>query len=248
VLAATDGIEGHARVRGDDNAWGFNIGAMFQVGQGTTFGLHYRSSIDYSVTGTARFDSPAILSPVGASIVNAATATGGPLANGPVFVDLQLPEVATASLRHKIGTSIEVLADVAWTGWSSVQELRVVRSSGETLSNTPEEWSDSWRYALGGTYQVVSRLKLRAGVAHDQTPVPDSTRTPRLPDVDRTWLAVGSQWKMSEAIALDLAYAHLFSGEVPLDQDAGNPAVNALLVGEQSSDVDIVSLQISVGF
>ena len=42
-----------------------------------------------------------------------------------------------------------LLADVAWTGWSSVQELRIVRDSGATASVTPERWRDTWRYALG---------------------------------------------------------------------------------------------------
>jgi long-subunit fatty acid transport protein len=47
---------------------------------------------------------------------------------------------------------------------------------------------------------------------------------------------------------MDFGYAHLFSDTVPLDQDAGNAAVSALLNGRQHSDVDIVSAQLVYRF
>jgi long-subunit fatty acid transport protein len=34
---------------------------------------------------------------------------------------------------------------------ASDPELRIVRDSGATVSVTPEQWHDTWRYALGGT-------------------------------------------------------------------------------------------------
>lgn len=120
-----------------------------------------------------------------------------------------------------------MLADVAWTDWSSVQELRIVRDSGATASVTPERWSDTWRFALGATYAMNDRVTLRAGVALDETPVPDDTRTPRLPDSDRTWVAIGAHWEISPALLMDFGYAHLFSDTVSLDQDTENVAASA---------------------
>ena len=92
------------------------------------------------------------------------------------------------------------------------------------------------------------RVTLRAGVAFDETPVPDSTRTPRLPDSDRTWVALGARWQPSPALLMDFGYAHLFSETVPLDQDADNVAASGLLNGEQHSDIDIVSAQLVYRF
>jgi len=112
------------------------------------------------------------------------------------------------------------------------------------VSLTPEHWRDTWRYALGGTYAMNDSLMLRAGVALDETPVPDATRTPRLPDTDRTWVAIGARWQPSPSLLMDFGYAHLFSDTVPLNQDAGNVAASALLNGEQHSDIDIVSAQL----
>jgi long-chain fatty acid transport protein len=176
------------------------------------------------------------------------SAPGAPLSSGPAKVDLKLPDSATLSLQHRFGEKFAVLADVAWTGWSSIQELRIVRDSGATVSVTPERWRDTWRYALGGTYAINDSFTLRAGVAFDETPVPDETRTPRLPDTDRTWVAIGARWQPSPAVLMDFGYAHLFSDTVPLDQDAGNAAASALLNGNQHSDIDIVSAQLVYRF
>lgn len=247
LLAANAGLEGHTRVRGDDSAWGYNAGVLFTFSPDTRLGLAYRSSIEYDLRGSARFTVPAITNLTGAAIVAAASASGGALAIGPVRVALEVPDSAIASLSHRIG-NIELLADVAWTGWSSIQELRVVRDSGATLSVTPEQWRDTWRYALGATYRMNDSWKLRGGVAYDETPVPDETRTARLPDGDRKWLAVGTQWTPAEGTVIDFGYAHLFTDDVSLNQDDGNASVYGLLNGQQQSSVDIVSVQVARRF
>jgi long-chain fatty acid transport protein len=248
LLAANAGLEGSARVRGDDYAWGYNLGVLFELGDATRVALAYRSSLDYEVEGSASFVAPTATNPAGAAIIAAATGPNGSLATGPATVALELPDSALLSLRQGIGDKLELLADAAWTGWSSVQELRVVRESGVTLSVTPEEWEDTWRFALGGTYALRPDLKIRAGVAYDESAVPDSTRTPRLPDVDRAWVAIGAHWQQSELLGIDFGYAHLFSDGVPLNQNAGNTNAYALVAGEQESAVDIVSVQLTFNF
>jgi long-chain fatty acid transport protein len=240
LLAANAGLEGDTGVRGDDAAWGYNLGVMIELSPGTRLGLAYRSAIDYEIEGSVRFDAPSITNPVGAAIVSAANA--GPLAPGGISVDLKLPDIATASFYQSFGR-LELLADIAWTGWSSVQELRIVRDSGAVLSVTPEQWKDTWRYALGATFRLNDQWTLRGGVAYDETPVPSETRTARLPDAERTWVAIGARWSPSEEWTIDAGYAHLFSDDVALDQDDGSIAANGLLNGDQMSGVDIVSVQ-----
>lgn len=248
VIAANAGLEGHARVRGDDDAWGFNVGVLFDLSEQTRVGLSYRSAIEYEVGGTVAFAPPQVTNPVGTGIVAAASAPGAPLSNGNVSVALELPDSAVLSLRHDFADKYALFADVGWTGWSSIQELRIVRDNGAVVSVTPERWKDVWRYAVGASYEVSDQLTLRAGAAYDETPVPDETRTPRLPDADRTWVAIGARWQPSEAVTLDFGYAHLFSDTVALDEDAGNVAASGLINGEQHSNVDIVSAQLVYRF
>jgi long-chain fatty acid transport protein len=247
LIAANAGLQGNTGVRGDDAAWGFDVGMLYEFTPDTRVGLSYRSKLDYTVEGSVQFAPPTAANPVGAAIIAGVSAPGAQLASGPASVDLELPDSAIASLYHRMG-KVELLADVAWTGWSSIQELRIVRDNGALLSLTPERWEDTWRYALGGAYQLNDAWKLRAGVAYDETNVPDSTRTARLPDSDRTWVALGAQWNPGGSFVVDVGYAHLFTDDGPLNQNDGSTTARGLLLGEQQSDIDIVSAQLSYKF
>jgi long-chain fatty acid transport protein len=247
LLAANAGLEGFTAVRGDDSAWGWNAGVLYEFSDDTRVGLSYRSTVDYTIEGSVRFRPATATNPIGAGIIAAASAPGGALATGGASVDLKLPDIATASLYHRIG-QVELMADVAWTGWSSIQELRIVRDSGQVLSVTPERWEDTWRFAVAATYQVNDQWKVRGGVAYDETNVPNSTRTARLPDTPRTWVAIGAQWKPSDSWVVDVGYAHLFAKDARMNQDDGSVPARGWLLGEQDSSVDIVSAQLAYKF
>jgi long-chain fatty acid transport protein len=248
LTAANVGLEGYTVVAGDDAAWGFNVGVLFNFSDNARIGLAYRSSIEYTVEGDVRFFAPATPEPVGTGIVAGASAPGAPLSNSAASVELEVPASATLSYWQRLGSRVELMADVAWTEWSSIPELRVVRANGTTLSVTPEDWRDTWRAALGLAYTVNSKWKLRTGVAHDQTPVPDTTRTPRLPDGNRYWVAFGAGWAFSERISIDFGYTHLFVKDAPLDQNNGNQAAYGLINGEQKTSIDIVTAQLGYRF
>ncbi|HEY6642241.1 OmpP1/FadL family transporter [Povalibacter sp.] len=242
------GLQGGLVVRGDDAEWGFNAGVLIEFTPRTRLGLAYRSSINYQLEGTINFSPPTPTDPTGAAIVAGASAPGGPLADSGATVDIELPDIATASFYQAIGERAELMIDVAWTGWSSVQFLDVVRDNGVLLSSTPELWEDTWRYAIGMTWKLNDTWKLRGGVAFDETQVPDATRTARLPDTDRKWVALGAHWVPSVAWLIDFGYAHLFSSDTPINQNDGNTALNGLLLGQQESAVDIVSAQLTYRF
>ncbi len=212
------GVEGIGKVEGDDSSWGYNLGAMINLSQATRLGLSYRSAIKHKLEGTTVFSGRP-----------AALAAGIP--DGLVTADVKLPDSASVSLFHKANAKWDILADASWTGWSSIKALNIVRTNGVLLASTPLDYKDSWRLSLGANYHMNDRWTLRGGVAYDQTPVPDLDRTVRIPDGNRTWLAVGGQYRLSKATAIDFGFAHLF---VPSDptvdscspaQAAANPAI-----------------------
>jgi long-chain fatty acid transport protein len=239
-------LQGTSKVKGDDSAWSWDAGVLFTPSEHTRVGLSYRAALDYHIEGDATFTAPSPSSVGVAAIIAGARATS--LADGPVTLNIKLPANARISLVQDVGDAVELLADVQWTEWSAIQELRVTRTSGVTLSLTPERWRDTWRYSAGANFKLNDAWKLRAGVAYDETPVPDETRTPRLPDGDRTWASIGAQWKFSETMRLDAAYTHLFVSDVPLDQNAGSTSAYGLLNGQQTSNINILGVQLSVDF
>ncbi len=228
-LASFAGAAGISTLSADDVGYGFNLGLMVQATPATRFGASYRSSIKYDLEGTATF-------------------SGAPAGNGNVRADLRVPDSASLSLLHTLSPKWELMGDLTWTKWSTVQQLVVIRASGPlagtTLTTLPFRWSDTWRLGLGANYRVNDRVKLRFGYAHDQTPSKDATRTPRLPDQQRNWVAVGVQYQVSKAGKLDVGYAHEFVSDANVS--VATPAGN--LIGAFDNKVDIFSIQYSQSF
>ncbi len=242
-LTALGQNEGVAKVEGDDSAWGWNVGALFNIGQNTRIGIAYRSAIQYDIGGTVAFG-------------NRPAALGAALPDGAISASIKLPGSASWSIFHQLNPQWDLMADITWTDWSTIQTLNVVRSSGVLLTTTPLNWSDTWRFSGGANYHYNQAWTWRFGVAYDQTPVHDTDRTPRVPDQDRTWLAVGAQYKISKQAVLDFGYAHLFmqdssSNLCSAATAAANPAACAgknNLVGTYESNVNILSAQFRYTF
>ena len=204
IVGLTPGLASKVKLEGDDSAWGWNVGVLWDVTPQTRVGAQYRSSIKYNVAATVNFEAPGLpaappqVAPVVgllASNVNAA------LANGGVTADIELPDIANLSIFHRLNDRWDVMADVQYTRWSVFKELRFVRTTGALLSNTPENFDDAWRFSVGATYHWSDAWSFRGGLAFDQSPVNTTDRTPRLPDADRVWIAVGAQYRFNRNIA-----------------------------------------------
>jgi long-chain fatty acid transport protein len=72
--------------------------------------------------------------------------------------------------------------------------------------------------------------------------------TPRLPDNDRTWVALGAQYKASPALKLDAGFSYIWVKDPQINQNAGSTAANGLISGNYNSSVTILSLQGTYSF
>ena len=110
----------------------------------------------------------------------------------------------------------------------------------------PSNWEDSWFFAIGATYRHSSRLTARFGLAYDQSPVPDGTRTPRVPDEDRTWVSIGLKYALGKNAALDIGYTHMFLPDPKIDLSAAEPdnALRGNLAGSFDASADIFAIQL----
>lgn len=221
----------------DDVGYGYNFGVMVQATPATRIGAHYRSKIKFNLEGAATFSGAAAL-------------------NGDVRANLQVPDSASLSIFHSLSPNWELMADLTWTGWSSLQQLSVVRTSasaggpaGSILSTLPFGWKDTWRAAVGANYKLDLKTKLRFGLAFDETPTNDVDRTPRLPDQDRTWIAFGVQHRVSRADTLEVGYAREFLRDAQVNTTAA-PLTCAphCLRGSFESKAHILSAQYSHAF
>lgn len=233
-------LSGLSSMKGDDWGVGYNLGVLFEPAPDTRIGLSYRSRVRMELEGSVSFQNVPV---TGNGAVDAGLAAI--FANGDVTAKVTLPDSFSASLFKKLNERIDLLADVSWTNWSLFRELKIDRTSGANVSTTPENWEDTWRFSLGMNYRQDDRLTWRAGVAFDQSPVPDQWRTPRIPDQDRTWIAVGFQYTMPDKSKWDVGYAHLFVKDPSMNMTV---AGQGTLSGSYDNTVDILSVQYTRNF
>ena len=241
LLPDTIANDSEGKVKGDDWSFGYNLGLLYEFSPITRIGLTYRSEVSHKLDGNVKYTVNdklrSFLDGVGLSTLF--TDTGA-------SAEADLPASASLSGVFGLSEDLTLLADITWTGWSSFEELRVVYDNPiQPDSVTDESWEDSMRYSLGLNYRESGRI-WRMGVAYDETPIPDPQhRTPRIPGNDRTWLALGVGLPVFESVWLDLAYAHLFVDDTPIDHTDEN---GYALRGVYESDVDIFSVQATMNF
>jgi long-chain fatty acid transport protein len=235
--AASPLVQGSiGKVDGDDWAWGWNIGALINLGPATRVGLTYRSTVKYTVEGDLTFNTPALAA-----------------LQSNVKADIKLPDVFAVGVSHQINQQTRILADWTWTGWDSIQNLDIVRTSGaasgQLASRTALNFDSSWRLGVGVEYQLNQPWLLRAGVAYDTTPVQDAFRTPRLPDENRWWLAIGARYMQTPTSNwwLDFGYTHIFISDASSNLTP-NTVPPGNLVGSYEASVDILAAQIGFKF
>lgn len=256
AVGLSQSFDGSAKITGDDWGFGFNVGVLLEPTDSTRFGIHYRSQIKHSLEGEADFDSvptAAELSPVlgpqlGTGIANGLAATF----NDPdVESDITLPATLSFSAYHAFNDQWAILADVTWTDYSQMDELRIEFDNTLEDSVTTLDWDDTWRYSLGLNYKPTPNLVLRCGAAYDESPVPNKeARTPRVPDDDRFWLSAGLGYTWFERLTVDIGYAHLFIGDTGINKSTNDPENQSRgnVVGEFDAAADIVGLEVRYVF
>lgn len=228
--------EGISTISGNDSAWGYNFGAMFNASQDTRIGMAYRSKVKYTLKGSITFTG-----------VPTQLAASPLLANGDVTLPITMPDSFSISGFHKLDDKWDLMADATRTGWGVLQQLKIDRTNGSNVQTVQENWKNTWRFALGANHHYNDQWLARIGIAYDQSPVPDQYRTARIPDNDRSWLSIGGQYKPSASGTIDFGYAHLFVKDATI-ADNQSAAGKGNLVGTYSSSVDILSLQYAYSF
>jgi long-chain fatty acid transport protein len=259
IAQSTAGLHSQAEVTGTDYGWGWNLGILLDIDQANRIGAQYRSAIKYTVTGQATFANPpmpALAPPLGSVVDQLAAGLNSQLLyNSGISSQIKLPEIVNVSYFGKLNEQWELMADVQYTGWSSIQQLTFTRTNGSPLQTTAENFDDTWRVAVGANYRHDSQWLFRGGLAYDQSPVRDADRSVRLPDSDRTWLALGTQYRMSPQLWFDFGAAYIWVRGGSIDNigssNLGLPpsaAQSALVNGSYHNSVIVLSGQITYAF
>jgi long-chain fatty acid transport protein len=229
--------DGFVKLDGSDWTLGYNLGALFTLTDATRIGLAYRSAIDHEIDGDAQFAVPASLSGLLAPAFTDTTATA----------PLNLPARLSLSFHHQATERLALTGDVSWSQWERFDGIAVDFDNPAQPDQTETlNYDNTMRYAAGAEYALDAAWTVRGGVAIEQTPTDPDFRSPRVPDEDRTTVALGASWTPRDALTVDAGYQHIFFKDAAIDQTGtgGDTLVGAY--GDNAAD--LVSLGLTWRF
>ena len=226
-------------MEGDDTSWGWQVGTAWQINEDHRIGFAYKSEVELKLEGYA-------------TGIGFNPALANARDNGSM--DLALPATAEIASFHQLNDKLAIHASINWTDWSSFEKLEAQLDTYGTKMVKVENWEDNYRFAVGATYQVDSKLALRTGVAYDTSAVSDKNRTITIPETDRTWLSLGASYEFTKQFSLDGGLTYIIAKNASIvesrgyssDDDAQNVA--GQFVGEVSGNVWLIGLQANYTF
>lgn len=233
--------DGFADLRANDVGVGYTLGVLVEPLQGTRLGIGYRSQVALDFTGDGRFDLDR--AGVGAAL---ASATGA-FTNTGIKVDVTTPESLSIGVYQDINEKWAVMGELAWTRWSRIKELRIQFDNPAQPDNvTEQDWRDTMFVAAGATFRPADKWTVRAGLAFDQSPVPDATRTPRIPDNDRVWVSFGVGYAPTSNLEFSFGYTHIFVTDSASQLRTTSPGNTARgeFAGNSETSIDLLSAQV----
>ena len=225
----------NAIIGGNGFGYGFTLGTTITPLPGTVIGIGYRSAINQKIEGTLSLSS---------------TIAGS--TPGAVNTTINLPDQLSIGLRQRITDQFTLLAGFEWANWSRIGTATINSAGGPatigvTPITLPFQYSNSSFYSIGGEYQVLANLMLRAGIGYEKSPITDGVRTPRLPDNDRMWYSLGATYKAPfRGLSFDVGYSFIDVKNTPINISAtsGNPWLNSTgtYVGSVQTQIHVFSL------
>lgn len=230
---ATNGV---SEISGSAWGYGWNFGLMYSISDDARVSFSYRSSVATTLDGKLEYKD-----------VPAAILAANSLTDLDAEAELELPGIAALSGYYAITDGIALSADVTYTQWSVFEELKVTaKEGGATIDEVPEEWRDSFRGALGLTYAYDDALTLRTGIALDDSPIPNHTRTLRIPTSNMTWLSLGARYAVNQALSVDAGYSYVSMAKTKLDDERVlGQGVTAKTSAETSLALHILGVQLN---
>lgn len=214
IGSLTDIGDINGEVDADSWAWGFNLGLMWSPLDNVRFGLSYRSKINHHADGDFTLDNfvpgkdagnaDKILQGMQGLLGNPQNATA----------TLSTPAWLMATAAWDVNDLLSLYATFRWTDWSSFDTLDIKSSALDMthhgVKTVENHWQDTYLVSVGADLRFTNWWTFRAGIGYETSAVDDPKyRTAIIPDADRLWLALGSSFKATENMQIDVSAAWL---------------------------------------
>ena len=181
--------------------FGWNVGLLHRLSERLSWGFAHRSAIETDYNGVGVLTQVSTGNDQLDQLIQATLPLGQELA---MVTSLELPSVTSAGVALRVTQGLLVEIDMIQTGWSSVSEVAFAFPSNPDLDySVQQDFSDTTSFRLGLQYSTKTGSDFRVGMAQEESPQPDNTVGPFLPDSDRSvfalgfgrdWFQAGFQW------------------------------------------------------
>lgn len=188
------GGDGRVKIDGNDWAFGYNLGALFELSSRTRVGVTYVSKIEPSFDGDLSVRSGA-----------------GPGFTTSSELEFTYPQLVRAGVYHELNDQWALLGSVGWEDWSEFDSFAISTDLGGQSIET--DWQDTYHFGGGVHYRPIEDWLLQAGIAYDTSPVSDGNRSAEIPIDRQIRYAVGAQHQFTEKLAFGGAFEYIDLGD-----------------------------------
>ena len=181
-----------SHLKGDDWDFGYNLATSVKIATNLSVGVVYRSRIRHNIKGDFNLRG-GVDTPLGRVSQHEDLHAGA---------KLTLPQSVTFGGNWEATQKLRFGAAVTWTEWSSVETIRFRIPKYGYSENL--KWHNAWRFGLGGEYDLLDWMTVRTGYVYDRDPCNNGTTM--LPAGDRHIIGLGTGFKLTENLRLDLGY------------------------------------------
>jgi len=127
-----------------------------------------------------------------------------------VDLELKMPTVVWVGATRHVGKRLDISASFRWTDASVFGESKIEFASFD-IPFVPDA-QDEWRFAVGATYGVTERMKLRAGTSYASRIVGNKGVSPLLFDTEDIKISAGGGYEIG-SWTIDLFGGYEFEGK-----------------------------------
>ena len=224
--------DSNMKAEGDGFGYGGNVGLTWQITDHQRFAVTYRSPMNVNYAGTFQFNN-----------LTATETSLGATSSSSFNTRIQFPTIVAAGYGIQLSDTVRLESDVEWIQFSRFQSLNLGIGNNAVLfsalgksTSISQNWRDTFTVGLGGDWKFANNWVFRAGYQFYQSPVPDSTFSPTIPDADQNVITVGIGWKGKHS-SLEAAYGLDFYNTRNITTDQ-----TAALNGKYTFNVHLFSL------
>lgn len=211
---------------GDGIGVGGNVGVTWHITDRQQIAAAFRSTMVVRYSGTTELE------------------------NGPAIPEssfnskITYPNIVSIGYGLDVTDTVRLETDFEWIDFSQFHSLPIGTGNNAVVpsENVAENWHNTFTAGIGGDWKFAEHWVLRGGYQFFESPVPNSTFSPTIPDSNQNVITIGVGWKGKHS-SLEAAYGLDFYNDRHINNGAAYP-----YNGTYSFNVHLISLTYNYSF